>query len=38
MLEILMCVLDNLWILKGRINIENNGKYLSLLVINSLIK
>lgn len=38
MLEILMCVLDNLWILEGRINIENNGKYLSLLVINSLIK
>lgn len=38
MLETLTCALDNLRILEGRINTENNGKHRSLLVTNSLIK
>lgn len=38
MLETLTCALDNLRILEGRVNTENNGKHRSLLVTNSLIK
>lgn len=38
MLETLTCALDNLRILEGKVNTENNGKHRSLLVTNSLIK